>query len=165
MTSTKNKVFDLLPTVHMGPHEPDPPSPLWTSTCGRHEIALFERLVQWRSRPKAEIRLYDCNLFKTVLLVIYITNLYRRKISTFIPSKYEILAKKTLISLHEKKTQWRQWTLILIFCVDVHMGIDPPPPHPHASTWAWPPMCGCHKWINVIALLTCSEMNKKYISK
>jgi len=35
------------------------------------------------SGPKAEIRLYDCNLFKTVLLLIFITNLYRRKISTF----------------------------------------------------------------------------------
>ena len=61
--------------------------PLWTSTCGRHEIhiALLKRLVQWRSEPKAEIRLYDCNLFKTVLLVIYITNLnfYHQKISTF----------------------------------------------------------------------------------
>ena len=52
---------------------------LWTSTCGRHEIhiALLKRLVQWPSRPKAQIQLYDCNLFKTVLLVIYITNLYR----------------------------------------------------------------------------------------
>ena len=29
-----------------------------------------------------------------VLLVIYITNLYRRKISTSIPSKDEILVKK-----------------------------------------------------------------------
>ena len=28
----------------------------------------------------------------------------------------------------EKKTVWRQWTLILIFCVDVHMGLDPLPP-------------------------------------
>jgi len=35
------------------------------------------------SEPKAEIRLYDCNLFKTVLLIIFITNLYHRKISTF----------------------------------------------------------------------------------
>ena len=30
--------------------------------------------------------------------------------------------------MHEKKTGWRQWTLILIFCVDVHMGLDPPYP-------------------------------------
>ena len=68
----------------MRPHEPDP-SPLWTSTCGWHEIhtALLKRLEQRTSGPKAEIRLYDCNLFKTILLVIYITNLYRRQISTF----------------------------------------------------------------------------------
>ena len=41
--------------------------------------------------------------------------------------------------MHEKKTGWRQWTLILIFCVDVHMGLTPLP-RPHASTWAWPPL-------------------------
>ena len=78
MMSTK-EVFDPPPmSTRAGPS-----SPLWTSTRGRHEIhtafSLLKRLVQ---RPKAEIRLYDCNLFNTVLLVIYITNLYRRKIST-----------------------------------------------------------------------------------
>src|SRR6218665_484823 len=49
--------------------------------------------------PKAEIRLYDSNLFK----LYYITNLYRRKISTFFLSKDEILVKKTPTSLHEKE--------------------------------------------------------------
>ena len=39
--------------------------------------------------------------------------------------------KNTSTSLHEKKAGWCQWTLILIFCVDVHMGLNP-------STWAWP---------------------------
>ena len=81
----KNQAFDPSPLstcIHMGQTRP---SPLWTSTRGRHEkhTALLKRLVQWPSGPKAEIRLYDCNLFKTVLLVIYTTNLYRRKISTF----------------------------------------------------------------------------------
>ena len=47
--------------------------------------------------------------------------------STFFLCKDEILVKKTPNSLHEKKTVWRQWTLILIFCVDVHMGLDLPP--------------------------------------
>jgi len=48
--------------------------------------------------------------------------------------------------LHEKKRGWRQWTLILIFCVNIHMGLDP---RPRASTWAWPlpPLCGRHKWM------------------
>src|SRR6218665_2342901 len=43
-----------------------PPSPLWTSTHGRHEIhtALLKWLVQCPTGPKAEIRLYDSNLFK-----------------------------------------------------------------------------------------------------
>ena len=42
------------------------PSPLWMSTYGRHEIhtALLKWLVQLPTGPKAEIRLYDSNLFK-----------------------------------------------------------------------------------------------------
>jgi len=62
------------------------PLPLWTFTCGQLEtnIALLKRIVQWPSGPRAEFRLYDCNLFKTVLVVIFITNLFLRKISTFI---------------------------------------------------------------------------------
>src|SRR6218665_2027609 len=79
MTSTKIR-FLTPPPVHMG----RTPSPLWTSTHGRYEIhiALLKRLVQLPPGPKAKIRLYDCNLSKTVLLVSYITNLYRQKIST-----------------------------------------------------------------------------------
>src|SRR6218665_953083 len=61
--------------------------------------------------------------------------LYYRKISAFIPFEDEILVKKTPTSL--------QWTLILIFCVDVHMGRDPLPPStcihlsltPYPSVW------------------------------
>ena len=141
MTSTKNQVFDpSLLTTWAGP-------PLWTSTLGRHEIhtALLKPLVQWPSGPKAEIRLYDCNLFKTVLLVIYVTNLYRKKISLFIPSKDEILVKKTTTSLHEKMTP-----------VDSNFNFLYGRPH-----WAWPhlpppstcihlsltPTCGRHKWM------------------
>src|SRR6218665_1415279 len=65
MTSTKNLVFDPLPLstcVHMG----RTPSPLWTSTRGRHEIhtTLLKWLVQRPTGPKTEIRLYDSNLFK-----------------------------------------------------------------------------------------------------
>jgi len=113
------------------------PFPLWTSTCGQHEIhiALLKWLVKWPSGPKAEIWLYDCNLYKTVLLVIYIA----KKFPIFIPSKDEILVKKTSTSLHEKKTGWRQWNPILIFCVNVHIDLDPLSPRPHASKWAWPP--------------------------
>jgi len=56
--------------------------------------------------PKAEIRLHDCNLSKTVLLVVYITNLdyITEKFPLFIPSKDEILVKTTPTSLHEKTT-------------------------------------------------------------
>ena len=38
----------------------------WPSTHGRHEIhtVLLKWLVQWPTGPKAEIRLYDSNLFK-----------------------------------------------------------------------------------------------------
>jgi len=65
MTSTKKSGLWPLPLstcVHVG----RTPSPLWTSTRGRHEIhiALLKWLVQWPTGPKAEIRLYDSNLFK-----------------------------------------------------------------------------------------------------
>src|SRR6218665_3986030 len=51
------------PSVHMGR---TPLPPLWTSTRGRHEIhtALLKWLVQRPTGPKAEIQLYDSNLFK-----------------------------------------------------------------------------------------------------
>ena len=160
--------------AHKRPHEPDP-LPLWTSTCGRHEIhiALLKWLVQWPSRPKAEIRLYDCNLFKTVLLVIYSTNLYRRKIYTFSSIQRRNFGRKPPASLHERKTGWRQWALI--FCVDVHLELTPSPPSAcvHLSLTplcvvvinGWPFMCqyvdlgafnsvclGCVKW-HIVALL------------
>ena len=63
MMSTKNQVFDPLPPLSTWA---GPPPPLWTSTRGRHEIhtALLKWLVQWPTWPKAEIRLYDSNLFK-----------------------------------------------------------------------------------------------------
>src|SRR6218665_989313 len=79
MKSTKNPVFDPPPPVHMRPHGPDPP-PLWTSTRGRHEIhtALLKRLV-----PDLKLKFdYMIVIYLTVLLVIYITNLGRRKIFT-----------------------------------------------------------------------------------
>src|SRR6218665_3345490 len=42
------KITCFTPPVHMRPHMPDPPPPLWTSTHGRHEIhtALLKWLVQ-----------------------------------------------------------------------------------------------------------------------
>jgi len=88
------------------PHEPDPP-PLWTLTCGRHEIhiALLKRLVHWPSGPKAEIRLYHCNWFKTVLLIIFIINLCRRKFPHLFRERLNS-GKKKPISLREKKTGW-----------------------------------------------------------
>ena len=55
--------------------------------------------------------------------------------------------------MHEKKRVWRQWTLILIFFVDVHMGLDPPPLSTcvHLSPTplrvdvinGWPHTCSC----------------------
>ena len=85
MMSTKNQVFYPLPSVHMRPHEPDPRVDEHMRSTWIH-ITLLKRLVQWPFRPKAEIWLHDCNLFNTVLLVIYIINwcdLYRRKTFTF----------------------------------------------------------------------------------
>ena len=94
--------------------------PLWTSTCDRHEmhITLLKWLVQWPSGPKAEIRIYDCNLFKTVLLVIYITNLYCRRIFTF----YSI----QLVSA-KKDTNFFAWEEDKITSVRSTLNSDPLP--------------------------------------
>jgi len=132
------------------PHKPDAPPPLWTSTCGRHEIhvALLKQLVQLPSGLKAEIRLCDCNLFKTVLLIIFITNLYRRKISTFYSVQRRNSGKK-----YANFLAWEEYRLTSVdsnfkFLCGCPHGAWPPSPHPHASTWAWPPPpCGRHKWM------------------
>ena len=78
-------------------------------------------------------------IYLNCILLIYIAE----KCSLFILSKDEILVKNTPTSLHEKKRGWRQWTLILIFCVDVHMEQDPPPP----ESGPFPPPCGRHTWM------------------
>ena len=111
---------------------------LWTSTCGQHEIhtALLKWLVHWPSEPKAEIRLYDCNLFKTLVLVIYTTNLYRQKFPLFIPFKDEIMVKK-----HQLHCMGRRQMLPVgsnfNFLGERPHGADP---RPRASTWAWSPL-------------------------
>ena len=64
MTSTKTQAFD--------------PLPLWTSTCGRHDLhtTLLKRLVQWPTGPKAEIRLYCGEIaFAGIVRVSYIMHL------------------------------------------------------------------------------------------
>jgi len=75
MLSTRKSRFLTPPSVHMRQDETDP-TPFWTSTYHRHDkhTNLLKQLIHehWPSRPKTEIRLYDCNLFKTVLLVIVI---------------------------------------------------------------------------------------------
>ena len=141
MTYTKNQIFDLSPNVHMGPHEPDP-LPLWTSTYGRHEIhiALLQQLVQWPSRPKAEIRLYDCNFFNTVLLVIFITNLYRQKMSTFYSVQRWNSGKKDANFFAREEDRMTSVDSNFNFLCGHPHGAWPILPSP--STWAWPlPLC------------------------
>ena len=138
---------------------------LWMSTCGRHKIhiALLKRLVQLPSGHKTEIRLYDCNLFKTVLLVIYITNLYRRKISTF----YSVQRRNS----GKKYTNFFAWEEYRMTSVDSNFnflcgrphGLDPSL-RPHASTWPWPPPppCGCHKWMAPRQSVLLSSLHSVY---
>ena len=146
----KNRVFGPLP-VHMRSHEPDPPTPLWTSTCGRHEIhiALLKQLVQWPSGSKPEIRLYDCNLFKTVLLVIYITNLYRRKFSTFYSVERRNSGKKWCQLLCMSRRQDDICGLYFKFSVWTSTwGLLPSPDHMRSpEPEPPPPLCGRHKWM------------------
>ena len=86
MTSKKSGFWPPLLSVHTRPPELDPlplvdvHTRLIWNTHRSLETAID---AHWPSGPKAEIRQHDCNLFKTVLLVIYITNLYPWKISTF----------------------------------------------------------------------------------
>jgi len=86
-----------LPTVHLRPHEPDPPPP-----CGHpHAIDLkytsLSRNSYYNDLPDLKLKC-DCNLFIIVTFwnytIIYIANLYWRKMSTFIPYKDKILVPK-----------------------------------------------------------------------
>ena len=98
---------------------------------------LSWQLVQWLSGPKDEIWLqYDCNLFSSILLIIYISNFYWQKMSTFYSVQRRNSGIKTSTSLHEMKTGWRQWALI--FCVVIHMELTPPhTPKPDLSPFVW----------------------------
>src|SRR6218665_1944477 len=50
-------------------------------------------------------------------------------------------------------------TLVLIFCVDVHMGLDPPSTCVHLSLTPFPPPCGRHKYM---APKICLEKSKLF---
>ena len=147
MTSTKKSDFrPPSPCPHVstlaGP-------PLWMSTYGRHEIhiALLKRLVQWPSGAKAQIRLYYCNLFKTVILVIYITNIYLRKFSTFYSAERWNSSKKDTNFFAWDEDRMTSVDSIFHFLCGRPHGLDPLP-RPNVSTWAWlPPPCGRHKWM------------------
>src|SRR6218665_723821 len=84
------------------------------------------------------------------MFVIYLKLYYRLLIfdvaetfPLFIPSKDEILLKKTPTFLHQKMTGWCQWAII--FCVDVHRSsLLPSPTCIHLSLT--PPPFGRHKW-------------------
>ena len=144
MTSTKNQVFDPpLPCSHESTWA-GPLSPLWTYTRGRHEkhTALLKQLVQWPPGPKAEIWLCDCNLIKTVLLVIYITNLHRPKMSTF----YSVQRRNS----GKKYTNFFAWEEDRMTSVDFDFNFLCG--RPHASTCVHlsltpPPPCRRHNWM------------------
>ena len=101
---------------------------------------------------------------KPVPFVIFITNLYRRKIFTFYSAQRRNSGKKRrqLICMREDRmTSVDHWTLILIFCVDVHMLLDPSP-HVHMRPPdPLPPPCGRHKWMALTELAIRLRENKK----
>jgi len=123
-----------------------PPPLLWTSTCSRHEIhiVLLKRTasslhLQWPSGPKAEIWLQDCNLFNIVLLVIYITNLYLWKISTFYSVQRRNSGKKYANFFAGEEDRMTSVDSNFNFLCGRKHGAWSPSSCPHASTWAWPP--------------------------
>jgi len=136
----KNQVFDPPPLstcVHMSQ----------TPSRGRQHpidmkyisLSVMKRLVQWPYGPKGEIQLFDCNLFKIVLLVIFITNLYRWKISTVYSVLNGILVKKdTNVLAWEEDRMTSRDSNFNFLCERLH-GASPSSPRPHASTLAWPP--------------------------
>ena len=89
--------------------------------------------------PKPEIQLYwDCNLFKTVLFVIYTTDFYWQKIDTFysIQKKEFWYNKRELLCMRRRQDdvsefEYFMWTSTWSW---------PPPPSTcvQSSTWAWP---------------------------
>ena len=79
--------------VHMRKHEPDHlPLVDVQMRLTRNTHRSLETASTMTPGPIAETRLHDCNLFKTVLLVIYITYLYRRKFPLFIPVSRDIVS-------------------------------------------------------------------------
>src|SRR6218665_2700229 len=96
--------------------------------------SLLKRLVQLPSGNKAEIRLYECNLFKTVLLVIYITNLYRRKFSTFYSVERQNSDKKDTNFFAREEDRMTSVDSIFNFLCGRPHGASPPSPGTHAST-------------------------------
>jgi len=81
------KVFDLS-HVHMRPHEPDS-LPFWTFTYHWHKHTLLKQLVQ-NGLLGLKLKFNynnNCYLLKTVLFVIYTTDLCWRKVPLFIPSE------------------------------------------------------------------------------
>ena len=139
MTSTKNRVLIPPPSCpHASTWARHPLPLLWMSTCGRYEIhiTLLKRLVQGPSGPKAEIR----------LLVIFITILYRRQISTFYSVQRRNSGKKDANFAWEEDRMTSVDSNFNFLCGRAHGSW---PPRPHASTWAWslPPPCGRHKWM------------------
>ena len=149
--TSADRIFLRSNIIHPPVHMSRTPSPLWTSTCGQHKmhIALSKWLVQWPSGPKAEIRLYDCNIFKAVLLVIYITNLYCQKISTF----YSIQRRNS----GKKDVNFFAWEEHRMMSVDSNFNFLCGRPHGawpprlstcvHLSLTPLPPPCGHHIWM------------------
>ena len=126
MTSTKITFWPptLSTCVHMSRTH------LWTSTCSRHEWNIHPSLETASTMIfRTEIRLYDCNLFKTVLLVIYITNLYGRKISIFYSAQRRNSGKKDRMTSVDSKFKWTStWAL-----TPPLVRMRPPEPDPSLS--------------------------------
>jgi len=109
-------------------------------------IDVWKWLVQWPSRRIAEIRLYDCNLFKTVLLVIYITNLYHQKNPRFsVQSRYSGKKDANLFAWEEDRMMSVDPS-VNVLCGRPHWAWPLPSIHTHQPE-PDPPPSGLHKWM------------------
>ena len=89
---------------------------MWST---RNTHRSLETASELTSGPKAEIRLYDSNLFKIVLLIVLLLIYIGKKFPLFIPSKDEILVKKRCQILCMRRRQ-DDVSGPLIFCGHPH---------------------------------------------
>ena len=147
MASTKNQVFNPLPlSTWTGPPPP----------CGRpravdmknthRSLEVASTCTLYNDLPDLKLKFDYMILIYLNCTVIYITNIFCRKISTFSVERQNSGKKDAHFFEWEEDSMTSVDSNFNFLCGRRH-GAGPSLPRPHASTWAWPlpPPCGRHK--------------------